>query len=359
MESLPLAGRHERAEYTVGGDAIPRRPACGRRTGSRFALGLNAPLPSVLAHKRRRAPLPRQLNRRRGVRQFPVPIETRIGRRLLYGAHHRQANIYTMVVNVTPASRPAAAERSIAARSPLDPDGSKLAVQRFGQGRATIWLADSGDDHLHRHHREFDLNGFSTPWFAGRLGMYTSNRTGTSTYQVLRADEPPRQAHQRMPKRWTIVVAAHSIASIEYAVARTTYRSCRCSGEAQRVTDDALSERLPRPAPRDRAAGDTTGRDRGRCGRTPSPQERHRLTPDSLRARLNVSSRGQVEVAINRGRSVSDIATMPIDERIILHDTAVGLSSPDGRAFVSSSPANQGDAWAMDTNGVTCPSLTS
>jgi len=296
------------------------------------------------------------------------------GKRLLY-VTVLDRNIYTMVVNVDSGvpARLLPTETSPHAAA-WSPDGSKLAIQVIGQGRSTIWLADSTGGNLRQLTTEgFEqFTGYPTPWSPdGSALLYQSNRTGTSDIWVLPVDSQPRQlthdvrddrnASWSSDGRWVAFESNRGLQNDIWVIPAA-------GGEARRVTDDDLNESLLGWRPGTEQLAYNTGRDRRTLwSRVLASGEEQQLTPDSLDvAYFNLSSAGQLEVSIARGGGVVDIATMPLsgdDLHVILRDArgSVAHWSPDGSklALLSGRAGANTHAWVMDADGGNLRQLTS
>jgi Tol biopolymer transport system component len=363
-ESLPLFARDPSNNY---GQLL------WSPDGSRFAISAEngSPFPAVWLMSAAGG-APRRLT---SATTFEAPTSWNPdGKRLLY-ITVLDRNIYTMVVNVDSGAPARLLPNETSPHMAFwSPDGSKLAIQVIGQGRGTIWLADSSGGHLRQATTEgFEQpTGYLTPWSPdGSALLYQSSRTGTSDIWVLQVDgSPARQlthdvrddfnASWSPDGRWVAFQSNRGLQNDLWVIPAG-------GGEARRVTDDDLNENLLGWRPGTEQLAYTTGRDRRTLwSHALASGEEHQVTPDSLDvAFFNLSSTGQVEVSIARGGGVVDIATMPMsggEPSTILRDArgSVVHWSPNGSklVFLSRRAGANPHAWVMDADGGNLHQLT-
>jgi TolB protein len=255
------------------------------------------------------------------------------------------------------------------------PDGSQILVWIIGEGRSTIWLADSTGGGL----RPLTTEGFEFPAGSGPAGtwspdgkslLYVSTRSGTGDLWLLPVDgSAPRQltndvrddnnAFWSPDGKWIAFTSDRGLQSDLWIVPAA-------GGPAERVTDDAAVEALTGWRPGTDQLVYTTGRTRNTTwAHTLADGTERQLTPDSANARwFNLSSDGRhVVVNYDRGGGVNDFAVVPVtggEPRVILANagggTTYGVAQPrwstHGPALVYvSNRGGSDDIWVVDTAG--------
>jgi Tol biopolymer transport system component len=245
------------------------------------------------------------------------------------------------------------------------PDGSLLAVQILDAGRFFISLADSDGSNL----RPLTTEGFEDMqgpygWSPdGSSILYVSTRTGAGNLWVapvngdsarqltndVRADNT---AFWSPDGQWIAFQSERGQQSDIWVVPPA-------GGPARRVTDDVQRETLYGWRPGTEEVAYTTGRTLGTLWtHNLADGSERQLTPDSLEvAYFNLSSKGEVEVTVNRGGGVFDFTAMPLaggDRHTILANAGgSGVRwSPDGSMLgFHSDRGGSNDIWVVDASG--------
>jgi len=245
------------------------------------------------------------------------------------------------------------------------PDGSMLAVQIFDAGRLLISLADGDGSNL----RPLTTEGFEdmqgpTGWSPdGSSLLYVSTRTGAGDIWVAPVDgSPPRQLTNDVRAdnspfwspdgRWIAFRSERGLQTDLWVVPAA-------GGAAVRVTDDADRETLTGWRPGTDQVAYTTGRTRATLWEhSLADGSERQLTADSVEVSwFNLSSKGELEVTLNRGGGVLDFTALPLsggEPRTILANAGGSAArwSPDGSMLVfSSDRGGSEDIWVVDAAG--------